>query len=81
MSEQQPTPVRGEVAAGFEPVERIFRANFTERNELGAACAVYHAGEKVVDLWGGYRDTAATKPWEEDTMVLVFSTTKGVSAA
>ncbi len=80
MSEQQPTPVRGEVAAGFEPVERVFRANFTERNELGAACAVYHAGEKVVDLWGGYRDTAATKPWEEDTMVLVFSTTKGVSA-
>lgn len=80
MSEQQSASVRGDVAAGFEAVEDAFRTNFTERNELGAACAVYHRGQKVVDLWGGYRDIAATQPWEEDTMVLVFSTTKGVSA-
>ena len=73
--------VSGSVAAGFEPVREAFVANFKSRNELGAACAVYRRGEKVVDLWGGYRDVAAETPWEEETMVLVFSTTKGMAAA
>ena len=50
------SPVRGEVAPGFEGVREEFERNFAERDELGAACAVYHRGEKVVDLWGGYRD-------------------------
>ena len=55
--------------------------NFIERGELGAAVAVYHRGcEKVVDLWGGIRDKASGAPWEEDTMTVVFSTTKGMSA-
>lgn len=80
MNEQQRTEVDGTVAPRFESVKDVFRENFRTRNELGAACAVYHRGENVVDLWGGYRDTAATKPWREDTLVLVFSTTKGVSA-
>ena len=48
--------VHGEVAPGFEEVERESRANFTRRRELGAACAIYHRAEKVVDLWGRYRD-------------------------
>ena len=52
--------IRGSVASGFEEVERAFTKNFSERGELGAACAVYHQGKKVVDLWGGYRD--ATQP-------------------
>jgi CubicO group peptidase (beta-lactamase class C family) len=68
------------VAPGFEEVEAEFRKNFAERGEVGAACAVYHRGEKVVDLWGGYRDADGREPWEEDTMVLVFSTTKGLAA-
>jgi CubicO group peptidase (beta-lactamase class C family) len=74
-------PVEGVVAPGFEPVEAVFRENFTERGELGASCAVRHRGETVVDLWGGYRDRDRTEPWTEDTLVLVFSTTKGVAAA
>jgi len=53
--------------------------NFTERGELGAACTIYYRGEKVVDLWGGYRDPHKTLPWQEDTMVLVFSSTKGLA--
>lgn len=73
-------PLGGGVAPGFEEVEREFRRNFAERGELGAACAAYVAGEKVVDLWGGYRDARTHKPWEEDTLVLVYSTTKGVAA-
>jgi CubicO group peptidase (beta-lactamase class C family) len=70
--------VHGTVAPGFERVKRAFEENFTRRKELGAACAVYVHGEKVVDLWGGMRN--AREPWEEDTLVLVFSTTKGMAA-
>lgn len=68
------------MAPGFEPVRDAFAENFRARGELGAACAVYLRGEKVVDLWGGVRDSRTGAPWEEDTMVLVFSTTKGMSA-
>ncbi|MFD1513877.1 serine hydrolase domain-containing protein [Halomarina rubra] len=73
-------PIRGTVADGFEPVLAAFRENVARRGELGAACAVYHRGECVVDLWGGYRDADRTEPWAADTLVLVFSTTKGVAA-
>lgn len=72
--------IHGEVASGFEAVQDEFERNFTERGELGAACCVYRNGEKVVDLWGGFRDAAGRKPWEEDTLILVFSTTKGISS-
>ncbi len=74
-----PSLVHGVVAPGFEEVEEEFRRNFSQRGELGAACAVYHRGEKVVDLWGGYRDLRSRAPWKEDTMVVVFSATKGMS--
>ena len=73
------SPLHGEVAPGFERVGQEFERNFAGRGELGAACAVYHDGEKVVDLWGGYRDVERNEPWEEDTLVLVYSTTKGLS--
>jgi CubicO group peptidase (beta-lactamase class C family) len=71
--------IHGTVAPGFEAVEHEFRRNFSERGELGAACAVYFRGEPVVDLWGGSRDLAGKLPWEADTLVMVFSTTKGMS--
>jgi CubicO group peptidase (beta-lactamase class C family) len=70
----------GTVARGFEPVREVFLDNFRKRGEIGAACSVYLRGEKVVDLWGGLRDHTTGAPWEEDTMVVVFSTTKGMSA-
>lgn len=72
--------IHGRVASGFEEVRREFERNFSERGELGAACAVYFQGELVVDLWGGYRDEKTKAPWEEDTLVLVFSTTKGMAS-
>jgi len=72
--------IKGEVRPGYEAVRRAFAENFTERNELGGAVCVYRDGEKVVDLWGGVRDRTTGAPWEEDTMVLVHSLTKGVSA-
>ena len=71
--------VHGYVAPGFEEVRTEFVNNFTRRGEIGAACSIYYQGEKVVDLWGGYRDVAGTQLWEEDTVVRVYSTTKGMS--
>src|SRR5258708_18684813 len=73
------TPIHGNVAPGFETVQTEFTRNFTERGELGAACTIYYRGDKVVDLWGGYRDPQKKLPWQEDTMVLVFSSTKGLA--
>jgi CubicO group peptidase (beta-lactamase class C family) len=72
--------VLGDVDEGYGPVADAFRRNFAERGEVGAACAVYRDGRKVVDLWGGYRDGRTRKPWLEDTLVTVFSSTKGVSS-
>jgi hypothetical protein len=60
--------LQGEVAPGFEEVASEFEKNFAQRGEVGAACAVYQGGRKVVDLWGGYRDREALTPWEEDTL-------------
>src|SRR5271166_3964640 len=74
------TTVHGSVAPGFEAVRDEFTRNFAERGELGAACAVYLRGDKVVDLWGGIRNNMTGEPWEEDTLVLVFSSTKGMSS-
>ena len=70
-------PVSGLVAPGFEPVRAAFDANFTRRGEVGAAVHVLIDGEPVVDLWGGAADAAGTRPWEADTLVNVWSTTKG----
>ncbi|WP_238010472.1 serine hydrolase domain-containing protein [Dactylosporangium sp. AC04546] len=74
-----PELVQGDADEGYGPVADAFRRNFAERGEVGAACCVYRDGRKVVDLWGGYRDGRSRAPWREDTLVTVFSTTKGVS--
>lgn len=71
--------VAGLVRPGFEAVREAFIENFERRAELGAACCVFHRGEKVVDVWGGVRRTATGEPWEEDTMALVHSATKGMA--
>jgi CubicO group peptidase (beta-lactamase class C family) len=72
--------IGGVVADGFEPVQAEFEANFKRRGELGAACAAYLGGAPVVDLWGGYTDYRRSAPWVEDTLVLVYSTSKGLAA-
>lgn len=74
------THVKGVVAPGFEAVRTEFERNFTDRGEIGAAVAAYWHGEKVVDLWGGRRMPEGDAPWNEDTMVVVMSTTKGLAA-
>ena len=71
--------ISGFAKPGFETVREAFNENFELRRELGAACCIYWHGEKVVDLWGGIRNESTGEPWEEDTMVIVFSTTKGLA--
>jgi CubicO group peptidase (beta-lactamase class C family) len=72
--------VHGSCEDRFEPVRRAFAGNFEELGELGAAVAVHLDGRPVVDLWAGAADPEAGRPWQEDTLALVFSTTKGPTA-
>jgi CubicO group peptidase (beta-lactamase class C family) len=61
-------------------VREEFERNFAERGEIGASVCVTVNGEPVVDLWGGVADRSDGRPWEEDTVSVVFSSTKGVTA-
>jgi CubicO group peptidase (beta-lactamase class C family) len=72
--------IEGYTAEGFEKVRDQFQQNFDAGLEVGAAFAAYHRGEKVVDLWGGVADEASGRPWVEDTLELVYSSTKGATA-
>jgi len=80
MEASQRIRIEGHVSAGFDAVRDAFAENFSRRHELGGACCVYHRGEKVVDLWGGVRNKSTGEPWQEGTMVLVYSATKGLAA-
>ncbi len=72
--------VQGHVSSGFEAVREAFADNFVRRRELGGACCAFHNGNKVVDLWGGIRNKQTGEPWEEHTMVIIYSATKGLAA-
>ena len=72
--------IEGNVSRGFEAVRDAFAENFVRRRELGSGCCAYYRGEKVVDLWGGVRNKQTGEPWERDTMVIVYSATKGLAA-
>jgi CubicO group peptidase (beta-lactamase class C family) len=75
-----PDLIGGDADEGYGKVADVFRRNLSSGTELGAAVAVYREGRKVVDLWGGYRNWTTRAPWEKDTLVNVFSTTKGVAS-
>jgi CubicO group peptidase (beta-lactamase class C family) len=75
-----PDLIGGDVDEGYGKVADAFRANFAAGREVGAAMAVYRNGVKVVDLWGGYANGITKAPWQHDTVVNMFSTTKGVAA-
>src|SRR6476659_4419445 len=75
-----PDSIGGDVDEGYGKLVDVFRRNMTSGEEIGAAVAVYRDGVKVVDLWGGYRDGNTKAPWQEDTLVMMMSTTKGVSS-
>ncbi|MBU6217169.1 MAG: serine hydrolase, partial [Acidobacteria bacterium] len=75
--------VAGEVHDDFDDVRAAFRKQLA-RTTGGAAISVYHRGVKVVDLWGGTKDTdvdGSPIPWQRDTLAMCFSTTKGVASS
>lgn len=75
--------IYGTVAPGFEEVREVFRKNYEDHwdnREAGSAFSAYFEGEKVVDLWAGYADLEAQRLWKEDTMTIIYSTTKGLMA-
>uniref|UniRef100_A0AAU1LMW2 Beta-lactamase family protein n=1 Tax=Streptomyces sp. NBC_00148 TaxID=2903626 RepID=A0AAU1LMW2_9ACTN len=72
--------IQGHCDDRFAAVREAFAANFAERDELGAAVTVLLDGRPVVDLWGGWADGERSRPWERDTVVNVWSTTKGPTA-
>jgi CubicO group peptidase (beta-lactamase class C family) len=72
--------VQGECAARFGAVRETFAKSFAAGREVGASFAATVNGEFVVDLWGGHADAARKRPWQRDTIVNVFSTTKAMAA-
>lgn len=75
-----PNNVCGYVADGFSSVLDAFQQNLASGADVGASCCATLHGETVVDLWGGFADEAMTKPWEKDTILNVYSTTKTMTA-
>jgi CubicO group peptidase (beta-lactamase class C family) len=72
--------IDGNCDAAFRRVRDAFAANFDGGDEIGAAVAVTIDGKPVADLWGGHADPARKRPWTRDTLVNVYSTTKGLAA-
>src|SRR2546423_9001992 len=72
--------IAGQVEPGFARVKQAFAENFEQHGEVGAAFAAYVHGRPVVDIWGGIADIDAGTSWREDTLQLVYSTTKGATA-
>ena len=65
---------------GWEFVRDLFKENFVKGLDLGGSVAIYHEGELVVDLWGGWFNKSQTTLYDNNTLQLVFSTTKGITA-
>ena len=70
--------VSGTCTTAFEPLRDLLAANLADGTDLGASVAVLHDGELVADLWGG--EARPGVPWEEDTVVMVWSVTKPMAA-
>lgn len=71
--------IEGLVTTQFEPVRDVF-ADLWHKSEIGAGLCVYYQGEKVVDLWGGWMDREKSAPWTHNTLVNIYSTTKGLAS-
>lgn len=75
-----PIEIHGNCDPRFEGVQKVFAEGFECGDELGASVCVTLEGEPVVDLYAGFADEARTRAWEHDTLVNVYSTTKGMTA-
>ena len=74
------TDANGFVQDRFAGIRTAFEANLASGEDVGASFCATLEGETVADLWGGWADEARTRPWERDTIVNVYSTTKTMTA-
>jgi CubicO group peptidase (beta-lactamase class C family) len=72
--------LQGHCDARWKRVREVFEASFESGAELGAGLSIVVEGRNVVELWGGFADKDRTRPWRRDTLVNVYSTTKGITA-
>lgn len=72
--------IKGTIKPGWEPIYNLFEENFIYDRDLGASISIYHRGKPVIELNGGWFDRQHTKPYDDRTLQLVFSTTKGIVA-
>ena len=72
--------VRGRCAPQFESLRRALADSIDAGREVGAALSVYVGKRSVVDLWAGHRDAARTRPWDENTIVNLYSVGKAITA-
>ncbi|KAL7923748.1 beta-lactamase/transpeptidase-like protein [Trichoderma austrokoningii] len=72
--------VQGHYDPKFEELRKLFQKNLDSKADVGASITVNIDGKNVADIWGGYVDEECTRPWEADTLVAVWSCTKGVAS-
>ncbi|MGI9598160.1 MAG: serine hydrolase domain-containing protein [Acidimicrobiales bacterium] len=72
--------IQGSAESRFERLSELLSASIDSGEDVGASVSVTVEGETVVDLWGGWADEAKTKPWAEDTITNVWSTTKTMTS-
>src|SRR4051812_43195224 len=72
--------VQGQCDGRFERLRAAFIDNFSTLGETGAALAITLDGKPVVDIWSGYTEPTQERAWQHDTLVNVYSTTKGMTA-
>ena len=72
--------IQGTWDTQFEGVKDTFQLQLDRGEDIGASCCVFVDGQPVVDVWGGVRHKQTGEPWEQDTMVVVHSATKGLAA-
>jgi CubicO group peptidase (beta-lactamase class C family) len=65
----------------LQRLKPLLQENFEKFGELGAAVSVWQNGKPVIDLYGGFTDARRENPWTSNTLVLVWSATKGIGSA
>jgi hypothetical protein len=69
-----------ELIVNEKKIYYMYRENLRNGEEVGSSFAAYYEGEPLVDIWGGYADVGLGRPWTKDTLSIIFSATKGVTA-
>lgn len=70
--------IQGQCEPEFSEIKECFSNLFAEHSSLGASLAIYHEGQPVVSLWGGFSDSTGSSMWDESTLSVIFSCTKGL---